>query len=232
MAVIQTADKITTILTATVEVEAVVVGSEIQKDMLKLQNADGKAEDMALPEMIMMMMTEDTVHRGIVIMRMTTGDMDVPVGLPTTITKIVVEIIHVAVVMIMMMMITEALVVADGLEIPKVIQKRHAKAGTTEVAITVVVLTTEAGAIAAPVAADAGIAMMMTPVMVKGVAGMAILKVIQKPLKEAGKTADINNCKKKSRNYFIATFSCTRKRECLCRFISVPFLFMLLQVPF
>jgi hypothetical protein len=194
MAVTQTADKITTVMIA-VTPEMAVVGTAIRKGMLKLQNADGKTEGMALPAAIMMM-TGDTAaaHLGTVITMMTTGGMDAPAdGLHTTTTKIVVEILHAAAVAIMMMT-TEVTDMVDGLATLRVIQRQHARAGKTGDAITVVVITTEA--IAAAVATEAAIAMMMIRVGV----GMGILKVIPRQLTEVGKIVDIKKSANVSRN--------------------------------
>jgi hypothetical protein len=203
MAVTQTADKITTVMTA-VTPEMAGVGMEIRKGMLKLQNADGKTEGMALTEAIMMM-TGGTAaaHLGAVIMRMTTESMDARAdGLHITTMKTVVEIIHAVVVAIMMT--AEVPDMVDGSVTLRVTQRQHARAGKTGEAIAVVVITTEV--IAAAVEMEAAIAMMIATMIRVGV-GMAILKVIPKQPTEVGKIVDIKkSAKVKSQYLIIATF--------------------------
>jgi hypothetical protein len=185
MVVTQTADKIQVItITAIMVVDA--AGTEIHKDMLKQQNADGNIVDMVHLKIAMTMTIGGTaVHPEIAIMitMMTTEDTDAVMAVPhTAIMKTVAEEIQIIVVMITM---EEEKVTADGLAILKDMQKLRVADGKIEVVITAVA-TTAATVI---VVTDAMVVMMMTA-MVRDVVGMATLKVMRKQLIEAGKTVD------------------------------------------
>jgi hypothetical protein len=203
MAVHQTADKITAITTAATP-ETDVAGMEIHKDMLKQQNADGKAVDMALPEAVMkIMMTGGTAvlpETVITIMKMTTEEMGVAIvalkdtTLHTVTMKIVAQI-HVAVVTTMMMTI-EDMDKGDGLAILKDIQRLLNADGKTEEVTIAAAITTEVTVIVVTAAVTVVI-MTIVLVMAEAVVGMVIQKGMLKQPTKVGETADIKlNCKK------------------------------------
>jgi hypothetical protein len=191
MAVVQMAEKITTIITVATP-EVVVAGMEIHKDMPKPQNADGRVVDLVLPEVVTMMTTEDTVaHQEVVIMMTTTEDMDVDdlkaTVLHMVIMKTVADLIP-ATGVAATMMTTGAMAMVDGLETLKVIPKLPAKVGKAGEAIAAAAIIT---AVQTAVVTDAMIVMMITTATVRVVAGMVIQKDMRKQLIEAGKTVDI-----------------------------------------
>jgi hypothetical protein len=210
MAVHQTVGKITaiTIIIATQGTD--VAGTGIHKGMLRQQNADGKTVDMVLQEVVMMkMMTEDiAAHPEIVITIMirTTEDLETDAAMDalreaihTATMKTVAQVIHVAAITTMMMTI-EVMVMADGLEILKDIQKLLNEDGKTEVVTVTAAITMGVTVAVVTVAVTAEI-MMIIIATAKVAAGTAIQKGMLKQLTKVGEIADIKmNCKKNRPN--------------------------------